>query len=81
MEQKYNLKELFVLNSMHDLRVQQVELKKGVFILHYKKICQNKNIMFDSCDVIFNEVYDADVFAEVRKCNGLNVEGKIYRIY
>lgn len=77
MEQTFNLKSLPVLDSMHDQRIANMELKEKMFILHYKDL-HLKNGDFCSCDVIFSGVDDADVFAEVRRKKGLIVEGVGY---
>lgn len=77
MEQKYDLKTLPVLNSMHDQIIESMELKDEKFILHYKNL-HNGDGDFCSCDVIFSGVGDADVFAEIRKGKGLFVEGVGY---
>lgn len=78
MEQVYDLKALPVLDSMHDQRTQSIELKENTFILHYKDLHYNENREYHSCDVIFFGVEEADIVAEVRKRNGLIVEGVKY---
>ena len=78
MKKVYDLKALQNLDSMHDQRINCMELKEKKLILHYTKLHHNKITNFHSCDVVFWGVEEADVFAEVRKKTGLNVEGTGY---
>ena len=78
MVQKYDLVTLPVLNSMHDQRIKQLELKDKMFILHYRDLHCNTNMKFSSCDVIFSGIEDADIVAEIRVKDGLVVEGTKY---
>ncbi|HCL03164.1 MAG TPA: hypothetical protein DHW61_12285 [Lachnoclostridium phytofermentans] len=78
MEQKYNLKKLPVLDSMHDQRIQNIEWREKVLILHYNDLHYDDSEEFRSCDVMFFGVDDSDMVAEVRKRNGLIVEGTRY---
>lgn len=78
MEQRYNLTTLPVLNSMHDQRIQNVELRENILVLHYIDLHYADNSKYHSCDVIFNGVEDADVVAEVREREGLIVTGTTY---
>lgn len=67
MNQKFDLKGLPVLNSMHDQRVQHIEWKKNELILHYENLQYNGANNFSKCNVIFYGVEEADIIAEVRK--------------
>lgn len=78
MKQKYNLREITILNSMHDQRIQSISYEKGCLIFHYSDVNYGEEMETHSCDVIFQEVNEGDMFAEVRKKNGLLIEGKVY---
>ncbi len=75
MEQRYNLSDLPVMDSMHDQRIESMELKEKKFVLHYENLF-NKG--YHTCDVIFYGVEEADILAEVRETRGLHVEGDKY---
>lgn len=78
MKQEYDLNAMPILDSMHDQRAHSIDLKEKTFILHYKDLHYDVDKEYHSCDVIFFGVEDADIVAEVRRRNGLIVEGIRY---
>lgn len=90
MKQKYDLTTLVTLNPMHDQRVTSIELSGHTLIFHYSEMhyynpCGKEaqsyldsHKAFHSCDLSFSGIEDADVFAEIRKKDGLNIKATKY---
>ena len=79
MEQKFDLVTLPHLNSMHDQRIDSIELRNKKLIFHYNHLWSfDEKNDYHSCDVIFSGVEDADVCVEIVKRDGLNFTGAIY---
>lgn len=79
MKQKFDLKTLTHLNSMHDQRIESIELRDKKLIFHYNNLWSfDEKNEFQSCDVIFSGVEDADIHAAIIKRDRLNFSGAEY---
>jgi hypothetical protein len=90
MEVKYDLKQIFTLDSMHDQRVNTIEIKENLLIFHYnelqfyetnyKKDCKYylEHKDFNSCDIAF--VNGQDALVEVRNEKRMHIKANVYCI-
>ena len=88
MEENYNLNTIFVLDAMHDQRVDKIEVNNNMLIVHFGHLAYyepltekakeyyNKHVKYHTCDVKFLDVDRA--YAEVTKKNKLFFKGRIY---
>lgn len=78
MEQVFDLKALPVLDSMHDQKIQRIEIIDNVFMMHYENLRYDVNKEYRSCSIAFLGVEEADIVAEVRTQQGSAVKGVRY---
>jgi hypothetical protein len=76
MKNEYDLKQIYVIDSMHDERINQIEVVDNALVFHYDNLEHHNE--YHSCKVIF--IGGQDTFVEVRKREEDKTYSTIYDI-
>lgn len=86
MKEEFDLREIFVMDSMHDQRITQIDLTAGILSLCFEDLhfstphspeatlYYNKHIKYSACILMFSGLEDADLLVEVRKRTQSGIE-------
>ena len=85
-KEEFDLREIFVMDSMHDQRITQIDLTAGRLSLCFEDLhfstphspeatlYYNKHIKYNVCILTFSGLEDADLLVEVRKRTQSGIE-------